>query len=312
MSHAVAARSSREASRQVDRLVALLYAACLIAASVLAAVYIENLYVRRGIQFGFRFLSEPAAIPIDHPPIAYYAYTDGYARALLVGAINTLKVSLSGIVFATLLGAALGLALLARHPLVSLVARIYIEALRNVPILLQLMIWYALLLHLPARDRPQAPESTFVLSNRGLSVPMLGAELSPEFCALILGLSAYFACYIAEIVRSGVLGVPRGQVEAAHALGLRPFHRATRIILPQALRLIIPPLGNQYANLVKTSSMAVAIGYQDIVSIANATMTQTGQALEAILLIMVVYLTINSAIGIVLFLYERSGSNRAR
>ena len=132
-----------------------------------------------------------------------------------------------------------------------------------------------------------------------------GAALSPEFATLVLGLVIYTAAFIAEIVRAGVLAVDRGQFEAAHSLGLSRRHAIGLVILPQALRAIVPPLTSQYLNLTKNSSLAVAIGYPDIVSIANTTINQTGQAIEGIAIIMLVYLTISLAISALMNWYNR-------
>ncbi|MGQ0512469.1 MAG: ABC transporter permease subunit, partial [Betaproteobacteria bacterium] len=145
------------------------------------------------------------------------------------------------------------------------------------------------------------------------SVPVLsgfnftgGASLSPEFAALLVGLATYTAAFIAEIVRAGVLAIERGQVDAAYAIGLTPWQATLRVIMPQALRVIIPPLTSQFLNLTKNSSLAVAIGYPDLVSIANTTMNQTGQAIEGIAIIMAVYLTISLSISAFMNWYNRS------
>jgi general L-amino acid transport system permease protein len=188
---------------------------------------------------------------------------------------------------------------------------LYVEFIRNVPLLVQLFFWYAVIAEAlpPPREALQPLPGVF-LSSRGIffplpgSVPVLegfnftgGGHLSPEFATLLIGLVVYTAAFIAEIVRAGILAVERGQVDAARALGLRPGATLRHVVLPQALRVIVPPLTSQYLNLTKNSSLAVAIGYPDFVAIVSTTINQTGQAIEGIAIIMAVYLTISLAIS---------------
>jgi general L-amino acid transport system permease protein len=227
-----------------------------------------------------------------------------------VGLLNTFRVAAIGIVAATLLGLLVGLGSLASNPLLRGVARAYVEFFRNTPLLVQLFFWYALITEVLPGPRDAWQVLNVFFSNRGIffplpgSVPVLegfnftgGGQLSPEFAALLAGLVAYTAAFIAEIVRAGILAVPRGQVYAAEALGLRRGEVLRRVVLPQALRVIVPPLTSQYLNLVKNSSLAVAIGYPDFVSVVNTTLNQTGQAIEGIALIMGAYLTVSLAIS---------------
>ena len=195
----------------------------------------------------------------------------------------------------------------------------FVEALRNVPLLVQLFFWYALITEgLPHPREALSPLPGVFLSNRGILLPTLdsvprlegfnfvgGTAITPEFAALLTGLSVYTAAFIAEIVRAGVLSVPRGQVEAASSVGLTRRGALRYVILPQALRLIVPPMTSQYLNLTKNSSLAVAIGYPDLVSVANTAMNQTGQAIEGIAVIMAVYLTISLSISILMNWYNR-------
>jgi general L-amino acid transport system permease protein len=219
-------------------------------------------------------------------------------------------VALIGVVCATLLGLAVGLGSLAPNPLLRALARVYVEFFRNTPLLVQLFFWYALITEILPAPRDALHFSNVFLSNRGIffplpgSVPVLegfnftgGGQLSPELAALLAGLVAYTAAFIAEIVRAGILAVPRGQVHAADALGLNDFEKMRLVVLPQALRVIVPPLTSQYLNLVKNSSLAVAIGYPDFVSVVNTTLNQTGQAIEGIALIMAAFLTVSLAIS---------------
>ena len=277
---------------------------------------LDNLNAR-GIASGFAFLWRESGFEIGESPIAYSA-ADTYLRALAVGLANTFKVSLAGIVAATLLGFALGLLQLSRHALLRGLSVAYVEFIRNAPLLVQLFFWYALISEaLPGPREALSPLPGVFLSNRGVffplpgSVPVLegfnfagGGHLSPEFAALLAGLVAYTAAFIAEIVRAGVLAVPRGQHEAADALGLGFYERTKSIILPQALRLIVPPLTSQYLNLVKNSSLAVAIGYPDFVSVVNTTLNQTGQAIEGIAMIMAAYLSVSLAISALMNWYN--------
>jgi general L-amino acid transport system permease protein len=214
-------------------------------------------------------------------------------------------------VLATILGTFIGLFRLSRNFLLRTLSTWYIEFIRNVPLLVQLFFWYAVITEgMPGPREALSPLPGVFFSNRGIffptfsSVPEIqgfnfagGAAVSPEFAALLLGLVTYTAAFIAEIVRAGILAVDRGQGEAAHALGLTRPQTTRLIVLPQALRVIIPPMTSQYLNLTKNSSLAVAIGYPDLVSIANTTMNQTGQAIEGIAIIMAVYLTISLSIS---------------
>jgi len=269
-----------------------------------------NLEERR-IASGFGFLQREAGFEIGESAFLRYGAADSYLRALVVGLTNTLSVALIGIVLATGLGTAIGLSRLSRNLLLRSLSAAYIEFIRNVPLLVQLFFWYAVITEgMPGPRDALSPLPGVFLSNRGIffpsftSVPELqgfnfvgGVVLTPEFAALLIGLATYTAAFIAETVRAGVLSVDRGQTEAAHALGLTRAQTMRRIVLPQALRVIVPPMTNQYLNLTKNSSLAVAIGYPDLVSIANTTMNQTGQAIEGVAIIMAVYLTISLSIS---------------
>jgi len=187
-----------------------------------------------------------------------------------------------------------------------------------VPLLVQLFFWYAVITEaLPPPRAALAPLPGVFLTNRGIYLPTFsgvpalqgfnfsgGTSLSPEFAALLIGVVVYTAAFIAEIVRAGVLSVPRGQSDAGRAIGLTAFQNTRSVVLPQALRAIVPPLASQYLNLTKNSSLAVAIGYPDLVSIANTTINQTGQAIEGVALIMAVYLTISLAISALMNWYN--------
>ena len=353
----------------------------------LVANTLRNLDLR-GIATGFGFLWREAGLPIAESPIAY-APTDNYGRALLIGVLNTLKVAAIGVVLATLLGTAIGIARLSKNWLLCRLSAIYVEFLRDLPLLLQLLFWYTLLQILPGPRGALQPLPGVYLSNRGLLFPTLvwegahlailglaalgllltivyrriaraaqlrdgrhrpvwpvacllmlaapaiawaalgrpaeidvptlqgfnfrgGVLVSPEFFALLFGLVTYTAAFIAEIVRAGILAVSPGQWEAARALGLPTGLILGKIVLPQALRVIVPPLTSQYLNLTKNSSLAVAIGYQDIVSVANTALNQTGQAIEGIAIIMAVYLSISLSISLFMNWFDRRATLKGR
>lgn len=326
---------------------------------------------RAGISPGFAFLSRTANFQIGEAPIPFQA-GDTYLRAIAVGLLNTLKAALSGCLFATILGVALGVLSLTPSRVVRVLVRAYIEVIRNTPLLLQLFFWIALAHALPGPR--QAPSALgVVLSNRGIFVPALtapegwtlplaglglalisailgnriltrtigrgsalvwvlaalaavsvaissgvtldlphlqgfnirgGASLSPEFAALVVGLTIKFAASIAEIVRAGILSVPQGQREAARALGLNEAQILRLVVLPQALRVIVPLITSNFLDLAKDSSLAVAIGFPDLVSILNTTANTTGQAIEAVFIMTVTFLAINLSVAALMNRYN--------
>ena len=291
------------------------YQAAAIAVAVGIAWYLVhntlvNLEARR-IASGFGFLQREAGFEIGESAFLRYSASDSYLRALYVGLANTLRVSLVGIFAATLLGTALGLFRLSKNFLLRSLAGGYVELVRNSPLLVQLFFWYVLITEaLPEPRAALQPLPGVFLTNRGIFLPTPGSTpvlegfnfsggmgMSPEFAALLIGLTVYTAAFIAEIVRAGVLSVRRGQWDAAHAIGLTQRQALRHVVMPQALRVVVPPLASQYLNITKNSSLAVAIGYPDLVSIANTTMNQTGQAVEGVAIIMAVYLTISLSIS---------------
>jgi general L-amino acid transport system permease protein len=304
------------------RIRSIVYQALLVAAVGLAAWYfvsnaMENLMARR-IASGFGFLSREAGFEIGETTLLSYNAGDTYLRALSVGLLNTFRVATLAIIFSTILGALIGLMRLSLNWLLAKLAAGYIEVIRNVPLVVQLFFWYAVITeNLPAPADALNPLPGVFLSNRGFAFPILdsvlpiemdypqlsgfnfsgGGLLSPEFAALFLGLTLYTAAFIAEIVRAGILAVDRGQFEAAYSVGLSQRQVMRFVIFPQALRVIVPPVTSQYLNCTKNSSLAVAIGYPDLVSIANTTINQTGEAIEGIAIIMLVYVTISLAIS---------------
>ena len=343
---------------------------------------VENLR-RAKIASGFGFWDTTAGFDISQTLIEYSAQASTYGRAFWVGLLNTLLVAGLGIILATILGFIIGISRLSKNWLVAKAAGAYVETIRNIPLLLQLLFWYnAVLKALPSiRESVVIPGGGF-LNNRGLFLPQPiaeagfgavvvallggiivsivyyvwarrrqertgqqapvfmvtlalvaglpvlvlllagfplsfeypkagrfniigGIEILPEFAALLFGLSIYTAAFIAEVVRAGILAVSRGQVEAAYSLGMRPRPTLRLIVVPQAMRVIIPPLTSQYLNLTKNSSLAVAIGYPDLVQVFTGTvLNQTGQAVEVVAITMLVYLTISLVTSLAMNIYN--------
>lgn len=342
----------------------------------------------QNIATGFGFLGQVAQFQIGQTAIEY-SPTDTYSRALLVGLVNTLFVSICGIILATIVGFTVGISRVSGNWLLMKVATGYVEVVRNVPVVLQVIFFAVLLRNLPVVREAIELFGFGMLSNRGLSIavpvtnpihmwmglglvagivlsilvtiwarrrrdatghhtetlwinlglifglPFLvwlaggaptemsypalqgfriagGLTMSPEFAALLIGISTYSSGFIAEIVRAGIQATPKGQIEAAKSIGLRPRFVMSHIVLPQALRVIVPPLTSQYVNVMKNSSIAVVIGYPDLVSIGNTMMNQTGQAVEAIALMMLVYLTISLVTSTLMNLYNRAVAIKER
>jgi len=367
---------------------AIIYQVLVLGGVLLVAAYLvsntlDNLE-QRSIRTGFGFLQEEAGYYIGESPFISYEASASYGRAFVVGMLNTLRVALLGIVLATILGTIAGIARLSSNWLVARLASIYVEIMRNIPLLLQLFFWYgAISSLLPAARNADPFLPGIYLSKSGLQyavpiahpvhpwmglafllaiagcvfyykwakkrqaetgveprlflpfigmlvgLPLIvwllggaptaldvpeagtfrlegGASLTPEFLALLIGLTLYTAGFIAEIVRSGILAVPWGQTEAASAIGLSRTKVLRLVLLPQALRIIVPPTTSQYLNLTKNSSLAVAIGYPDLVSVTNTTLNQTGQAIECITIMMACYLTISLSISFFMNWYNKS------
>ncbi|MDP3255949.1 MAG: amino acid ABC transporter permease [Bosea sp. (in: a-proteobacteria)] len=344
---------------------------------------IENLRAQK-IASGFGFWNNAAGFDVNQKLIPFSAASSSYGQAFWVGLLNTLLVASIGIVLSTFLGFFIGVARLSSNWVLAKLAMVYVEVIRNLPLLLQLFFWYnAVLKPLPdARNSIALPGSIF-LNNRGLilpnpqfgpafqavviaffvavvvalvfyrwsktqqartgtqypnglitlglvlGVPLLvffvagsplsfelpqqgrfnltgGLQIFPEFVALLIGLTTYTAGFIAEVVRAGILAVSKGQTEAAHALGLRPGPTLKLVVIPQAMRVIIPPLTSNYLNLTKNSSLAVAIGYPDLVQVFTGTvLNQTGQAVEVVAVTMAVYLTISLVTSLFMNIYNQ-------
>jgi general L-amino acid transport system permease protein len=342
---------------------------------------IENLE-RQKIASGFHYLEREAGFEIGDSMIAY-SPSDTYARAILVGLLNTLKVAVLGIILATILGTLIGVGRLSPNWLLARICEGYVEMFRNVPLLLWLFLIYKMISEaFPGPRQAINVLNSFFLSNRGLyfpvpvadpshkwmglaflvgvvvtffvkrwakrrqdatglpfptiktaiglivGLPVLvwllsgaphhmswpelkgfnfegGTVIQPEFTALLLGLVLYTSAFVAEIVRSGILALHKGQTEAAMAIGLSRGQVMRLVLLPQALRIIVPPMTSQYLNITKNSSLAIAIGYPDLVAAVNVTINQTGQAIENILIIMAAYLSVSLSISAFMNWYNK-------
>jgi len=338
---------------------------------------------QRGLSLGFDFINDPAGFPISESVIPF---DDSYpfGTAFLVGLLNTLKVSIIGILLATILGILVGLARLSTNWLVNKIALAYIELHRNVPLLVLLFIWYFGIFNKlpPAKGSLELPGPMYI-NQRGLylswprltetgdafaislliglilaiivwiylrrlrersgrstyfagvslavilvsallglmlsawqplwiDIPVFegfnfsgGLRLTPEFAALLVGLVMYTAAFIAEVVRAGIQAVDFGQMEAAKAVGLRPMQTLGLVIIPQAMRVIIPPLISQFLNLTKNSSLALAIGYADVFNVGRIMINQAGRAVPVFGMVMVTYLVLSLITSLILNLYNR-------
>jgi len=274
---------------------------------------LERNLARAGLRLTLGWLNQPAGFDIAETLLPYRA-SDSYGRALLAGFVNTLRVVVSGLVLATALGVAVGAASFSGNPLLRSVTRVYVELVRNIPLLLQLVFWYfAVFLSLPSADQAlqlpgmQLAKSGIYLFGADLVNGELvgGLRLSLELAALLTGLVIYSAAFIAEVVRGGIASVPLGQWEAAKSLGLKPLQILRLVVLPQALRVIVPGLNSQYISLAKNSSLAVAIGYPDLYAVAETTLNQTGRGIEVFLLLLVVYLMLDLVISVVMNAIDR-------
>jgi len=333
---------------------------------------------QRGIKTGFEFLNSTAGFDITETPIVYTP-SSTHLRVFEVGLLNTLIVSAWGIFLSSLLGLIIGVGRLSNNWLINRLSAVYIETFRNIPVLLQILFWYNVVLAmLPSVRQSIDIFGVFFINNRGLFMPKAilqdgswvvglsfvlaivlsyfihrwakkrhdetgeyfptiwvslaliillpliayyisgkpiafeypklhgfnfqgGKTWTPEFMALLFALSIYTATFIAEAIRSGIEAVPKGQKEAARSLGLTPIQELRFVVLPQAVRIAIPSIINQYLNLIKNSSLAAAIGYPELVTIfAGTSLNQTGQALEILLITMLTYLIISLIVSLIL------------
>jgi general L-amino acid transport system permease protein len=248
---------------------------------------------RSQIRIGFDFLNSQAGFNLRETAIPYQP-TDTYSRALIVGLLNTFKVMAIAIFAATVLGFTIGIARLSDNWLVRNLGTIYVEIIRNTPSLLQILFWYAIFLTLPA-ESIKVLWGAIAFSRDGINI--FSFYFYPEFSALVIGLSVYQGAFIAEVVRGSILAIAKGQWEAARAIGFNGRQVLRLIILPQALRIILPPLTSQYINIAKNSSLGVVIAYEDIYAIASTTFNQTGRSVEVVALLAIAYLSISLIIS---------------
>jgi general L-amino acid transport system permease protein len=261
-----------------------------------------------GLLLSWRWLGQPAGFDIGESVLPFNAELP-YWRGLLAGLANTLRVVISGLIGATVLGTLAGMANFSSNGLLRRLVRLYVEVVRNIPLLLQLVFWYfVVFLSLPNGSAAlQFPGVVIAKSGLYLGDPQLvngvwqaPLRLSVEFAALLTGLVVYSGAYIAEVVRGGIASVPRGQWEAASALGLGWLASLRHVVLPQALRVIVPGLNTQYISLAKNSSLAVAVGYADLYAVAETTLNQTGRAVEVVILLLAAYLVLDLLISAVM------------
>jgi general L-amino acid transport system permease protein len=265
----------------------------------------------RNMAAGFDFLfSDSAGFAIGEGWVPF-GEDDNYLRAMLAGAVNTLRVALPALVLATALGLALGIASVARNPLVRTLSRGLVDVVRNVPLLVQVLLIYIMATEWLPEVEDAAQFAGFYLSKGGLILPWGEVEetpfgvhgsatLSTEWLSLVASLTLYAGAYCSEIIRAGIQSVARGQSEAGHALSLSRWQVLRLVLIPQGLRVAIPPYTSLMLSTIKNSSLGVAIGYPDIVSVANTSMNQTGRAIECIAVIAGVYLIINLIAALVM------------
>ena len=276
--------------------------------AVVVAFLLTNLLLNltaRGLLLSWSWLGQPAGFDLAETILPFDASLP-YWRAMLAGLVNTMRVVIAGLVGATLLGTLIGTASFSSNGLLRGLARVYVEVIRNIPLLLQLIFWYfVVFLALPnGTDAIQLPGLVLAKSGLFLGDPQLvnGVWQAPlrftvEFGALLTGLVVYTAAFIAEVVRGGIASVPKGQWEAARSLGFAHLLTLRSIVLPQALRVIVPGLNSQYISLAKNSSLAVACGFTDLYSVSETTLNQTGRAVEVMLILLGSYLVIDLVIS---------------
>ncbi len=382
--------------RDVKKLAVLAQVIFLVVIIGLVVILINNVnggLQKQNLSFGFDFLTQSAGFQVAEGTafgVPYDSSSDNYIKAIIVGVYNTLRVAIIGMALATLLGVLVGVGRLSSNWLVSRLALVYVEILRNTPLLVQLIVWYYILVlgGLPKKENA-APFLGAYLSTSGLAMPWMvqksdainffpvtiiafligvavfwffaqqrkrtgqpipagwfgigawlsvmiigffalgqpleynapqktnfgvagGLQISPEFMALVLGLVIYTSAFIAEITRAGIQAVHKGQWEAARAIGLGYAETLQLIILPQALRVMIPPLGNQYLNLTKNSSLAVAIGYSDVLNVLGTAGNQSGANLQTMIIAGGIYLVLSLTIAFLVNTFNRATQIKTR
>jgi general L-amino acid transport system permease protein len=272
--------------------------------TLLVMTTLDNLR-RRGIPVGWDFLFAPSQVVISE---SLLTHDHGAAtwRAIVVGIGNTLYVSALVIVLSTLSGLLLGLARLSDNPLARGTSRAWIEIARNFPPIVILIFLYSLWWKLlPPVDEAWEPMTGVMLSMRGLQMPAANWELSPELSTVVIGLTLYTAGFVAEIVRGGVLAIGKGQWEAGRSLSLSRGQILRLVIIPQTLRIIVPPMNSQFINVVKNSTLVIAVGYPDFLAVMNTIISKTSHSIEGVAIILLVYLVINLTLSLLANAYNR-------
>lgn len=260
---------------------------------------------RRGIPVGWDFLFAPSQVVISESLLSH-DHEAATWRAIVVGIGNTLYVSAWVIVLASIGGLVLGLARLSGNPLAAATSRVWIEIARNFPPIVILIFLYSLWWKLlPPIEDAWSLLPGVELSMRGLRVAAWDFELSPELSTVVIGLTIYTAGFVAEIVRAGVLAIGKGQWEAGRSLALSRGQILRLVILPQTLRVIVPPMNSQYINVVKNSTLVIAVGYPDFLAVMNTIISKTSHSIEGVAIILGVYLTINLALSALANWYNR-------
>lgn len=357
-------------TRYISILLQVIFLVLVVGALVWLGLNMLRSLERQNLSFSFSFLTGSAGFQISEGPT--FDPAESYLKAFWVGIVNTLRVGLTGIVLATVLGFMIGISRLSSNWLVNRLAFFYVEFFRNTPLLVQIFFFYiAVVLQLPAAKQGYNIDGWFYLSNAGMTIPGLiptpnswtyvllllasvvgsvlfaraikknligflvplvvailgwfilkpfgidhpelgnfrvtgGSTLSAEFTALLVALVLYTSAFTGEIVRGAIQAIDKGQWEASRSLGLNYGQTLQLIIIPQALRILVPPMGNQYLNLIKNSSLAVAIAYPDVFNVASTAGNQSGNNLQAMTIILLVYLTISLTISFLINLYNRS------
>ena len=258
----------------------------------LFGLLINNLIInliRTDLGFNFSWLLKPASFALAEHALPY-SPSDSYAWALFIGWLNSLKVIFVSLFLSTILGIIIGLSRTGNNILLKIFSSFYITIIRQIPLLLQLMFWY-FVGFLGLKNNFIYFSNLFKINNQGID--FFGLSLTSEFSALIIGLSVFTSAFIAEVIRGGIISVPKGQWESFRSLGLSESNGLIRVIIPQALPAIIPGLTSQYLNLAKNSTLAIAIGYSDIYAINDTIINQTGRAIECFIILLLTFLILN-------------------
>ena len=245
--------------------------------------------IRTDLGFNFSWLLKPSSFALAEHALPY-SPSDSYAWALLIGWLNSLKVIFISLFLSTILGIIIGLSRTGKNTILNIISSFYITIIRQTPLLLQLMFWY-FVGFLGLKNNFLYFSNLFKINNQGIE--FFGLSLTSEFSALIIGLSVFTSAFIGEVIRGGIISVPKGQWESFRSLGISESNGLIRVIIPQALPAIIPGLTNQFLNLAKNSTLAIAIGYSDIYAINDTIINQTGRAIECFIILLFTFLILN-------------------